>query len=163
VIATDAPSRFLITSQYRRFAEICRKSQTSKFISLFYGKTGLGKTESAYYYTNWRAVEPLIDRPAAARVLPASIVQCSAAVYTPDVGATAKMVQSSIATLRNRFDELVDQAASWHRFDTGPFYPHKHLKLLIIDEADRLKLDALEAVTTCHQRSPKEPRVSQRN
>jgi DNA transposition AAA+ family ATPase len=64
------------------------------------------------------------------------------------------MVQSSIATLRNRFDELVDQAASWHRFDTGPFYPHKYLKLLIIDEADRLKLDALEAVRQLYERTP---------
>src|ERR1700733_4553982 len=133
-----------MTSQYRRFAEIYNKSESAKFISLLFGKTGLGKTESALHYTNWRAVSALLEQPAAARRFNTSIVQSTAAVYTPDVGVTLRMVQSDIALLRNRFDELVDQAASWHRFDTGSFYPHKYLKLLIIDEADRLKLGALE-------------------
>ena len=59
--------RFIITSQHRRFAEICNKSLNSKFISLFYGKTGLGKTECALQYANWRIVEPLLDRPAMTR------------------------------------------------------------------------------------------------
>jgi DNA transposition AAA+ family ATPase len=150
----EAPTRFLITSQYRRFAEICNKSQTSKFISLFFGKTGLGKTECALYYAHWRFVEPLLDMPSGARKLPSSIIHCSAAVYTPEVGATPKMVQSGIAGLRNKFDELVDQAACWHGFDAGPYHPHKYLKLLIIDEADRLKHGALELVRDLYDRTP---------
>lgn len=152
--ATEAPSFFQMTSQYRRFAEICNKSQTSKFISLIYGRTGLGKTESAYYYSNWRNIEPLLNRPAGARQLPVSVVHGSTIVYTPDVGATPKRVSSEIAAVRNSFDDLVDQAASWHRFDTGPFRPHKYLKLLIIDEADRLKLGALEVIRDLYDRTP---------
>jgi len=142
-----------MTSQYRRFAEICNKSESGKFISLFYGKTGLGKTECAVHYANWRTVEPLLDMSRAARQIPTSIVQCGAAVYTPDVGATQKMVQTGISVLRNRFDDMVDQAACWHRFDTGPFYPHKYLKLLIIDEADRLKAGPLEFIRDLYDRS----------
>jgi DNA transposition AAA+ family ATPase len=153
VIWTESPSPFLMTSQYRRFAEICNKSESSKFISLFYGKTGLGKTECALHYANWRTVEPLLEKSAGARKVPLSIVQCGSAVYTPDVGATQKMVQSGIALLRNRFDDLVDQSAAWHRFDTGDFYPHKYLKLLIIDEADRLKLGALETIRDIYDRT----------
>lgn len=139
-------TRFLLTSQYRIFAEMCNKSQTSKFISLFYGKTGLGKTESAMHYSNWRIVEPLIDKSAASRHIPSSIIHCSAALYTPDVNVSPTKLKTSIRILRNRFDELVDQATCWHGLDTGPFYPHKFLKLLIIDEADRLKPQALEIV-----------------
>ena len=75
--------RFLITSQYRRFAEMCNKSQTSKFIGLFYGKTGLGKTESALHYSNWRVVEPLLEKPSAARSVPSSVIHASAVVFTP--------------------------------------------------------------------------------
>ncbi len=154
MITTEAPSFFQMTAQYRRFAEICNKSQNEKFIALFYGRTGLGKTESAYHYAAWRVVEPLLDRSAAARRLPPSIVHSSAAIFTPDVGATPTRVQSNIATLRNRFDELVDQSANWYSLDTGPFRPHKYLKLLIVDEADRLKLGALEVIRDLYDRTP---------
>lgn len=142
-----------MTGEYRRFAEICNKSQSNKFIGLFYGRTGLGKTESVYHYANWRIVEPLLDKSAAARQLAPSIVHCSTAVYTPDVGVTPKRVQTGIATLRNRFDELVDQASNWYSVDTGPFLPHKYLKLLIVDEADRLKLGALEVIRDLYDRT----------
>jgi len=154
VITTDAPSFFQMTCQYRRFAEICNKSQNSKFIALFYGRTGLGKTECAYHYSNWRVVEPLLEKSAAARRLSPSIIHSSTVVYTPDVGVTPKRVQSNVATLRNRFDELIDQASNWHNLDTGPFRPHKYLKLLIIDEADRLKLGALEVIRDLYDRTP---------
>lgn len=153
MIKTEPPSHFLVSNQYRRFAEICNRSHSNKFITLFFGKTGLGKTESAFYYSNWREVEPLLKQPLATRRIPRSIVHSSAAIYTPDVGATSKMVQSGIALLRNRFDQLIDQATCWHNFDAGPFYPHKYLKLLIIDEADRLKANSLEVIRDIYERT----------
>jgi DNA transposition AAA+ family ATPase len=144
--------RFLITSQYRRFAEMCNKSQTSKFIGLFYGKTGLGKTESALHYSNWRVVEPLLEKPSAARSVPSSVIHSSAVVFTPDVNLSTSKLESGIRILRNRFDELVDQATNWHTDGNEQFYPHRFLKLLIIDEADRLKLGALEVVRDMYDR-----------
>lgn len=153
MIWTESPSPFLITSQYKRFAEICNKSESGKFISLFYGRTGLGKSECALHYANWRLVEPMLDKSATTLLIPKSVVQCGAAIYTPDVGATQKMVQSSIALLRNRFDEIVDRASCWHRFESGEFTPHKYLKLLIIDEADRLKPASLEYIRDLYDRT----------
>jgi DNA transposition AAA+ family ATPase len=146
-------TRFLLTSQYRIFAEMCNKSQKDKFISLFYGKTGLGKTESALHYSNWRVVEPLLERPAAVRRIPTPIIHCSAAVLTPDVNVSPTKLKTSIRALRNRFDELVEQATCWHQLDTGAFYPHKFLKLLIIDEADRLRPQALEIVRELYEKT----------
>lgn len=153
MIWTESPKPFLMTSQYKRFAEICNKSESGKFISLVYGRTGLGKSECALRYANWRMVEPMLDKLAPTQKIPKSVVQCGAAIYTPDVGATHRMVQSGIALLRNRFDEIVDRASCWHRFETGPFSPHKYLKLLIIDEADRLKPDSLEYIRDLYDRT----------
>lgn len=153
MIWTESPRPFLMTRQYKRFAEICNKSESGKLLSLFYGRTGLGKSECAMHYANWRMIEPILDKSAATLALPRSVIQCGAAIYTPDVGATHKMVQSSIALLRNRFDELVDRASCWHRFETGPFSPHKYLKLLIIDEADRLKPASLEYIRDLYDRT----------
>ncbi len=154
MITTEAPGFFQMTGQYRRFAEICNKSQSAKFIALFYGRTGLGKTECAYHYANWRVVEPLLEKSALTRRLPPSIIHCSAAIYTPDVGATPKRVQLNLATLRNRFEDLVDHGTVWYNSDSEPFRPHKYLKLVIIDEADRLKLGSLEVIRDLYDRTP---------
>lgn len=153
MIWTESPRPFLMTSQYKRFAEICNMSESQKFIALFYGRTGLGKSECALHYANWRTVEPLLDISAPTQAIPKSVVQCGAAIYTPDVGATQKMVQSAIALLRNRFDDTVDRASTWHSFESGPFAPHKYLKLLIIDESDRLKPSSLEYIRDLYDRT----------
>ncbi len=95
----------------------------------------------------------MLNKAVATREMPKSIIQCGAAVYTPDVAATPRMVQSGITILRNKFDELVDQASCWHRFDTGEFSPHKYMKLLIVDECDRLKPASLEYIRDLYDRS----------
>jgi len=137
-------TRFMITSQYRRFAEICNKSQTSQRISLFFGKTGLGKTRSAIHYAQWHIVEPLLGRPTATRPIPASLLGSTTAIYTPDISVTPKKLQSGIALLRNQFDALIEQVTYCYARETAGPFPHKHLKLLIVDEADRLKFGSLE-------------------
>jgi DNA transposition AAA+ family ATPase len=149
----DCTTRFLITKQYRRFAEICNKSQKGQIMSLVFGKTGLGKTRSAMHYSQWHLIEPLLQKPVAARQVPASLVGCTTAVYTPDIRVTPKKLHSGIATLRNRFDELMDQATLWYPSeDVNPF-PQRHLKLLIIDEADRLKFASLEYLRDLYDRT----------
>jgi len=150
---TDSPTRFLITRPYRRFAEICRHSHNGKIIGLFYGKTGLGKTESAKHYASWHTIEPLLDKPTRTREIPASIVGCTTAFYTPDVTVTPKKLQSGLALLRNRFEDLVAQATYWHAPQSLEPHQHKHLKLLIIDEADRLKFASLELLRDLYDRS----------
>lgn len=149
----EGPHPFLMTGQYKRFAEICTRGMQAKSIALFYGRTGLGKTESALHYTNWREVAPLLVQSSATRTVPRAVLHCGAAIYTPDVAATPKMVQSGISLLRNKFDDLVDQATCWHRFDAGEFAPHKHLKLLIVDESDRLKPASLEYIRELYDRT----------
>jgi DNA transposition AAA+ family ATPase len=149
----DCTTRFLITGQYRRFAEICNKSQKGQTLSLVFGKTGLGKTRSAMHYSQWHVIQEPLNTPPAIRRIPASILGCTTAVFTPDVRVTPKRLQSGIAALRNRFDELIEQANLWYPPETIVPFPQKHLKLLIIDEADRLKFASLEYLRDLYDRT----------
>ncbi|HEY9783801.1 MAG TPA: AAA family ATPase [Candidatus Obscuribacterales bacterium] len=149
----DCSTRFLITKQYRRFAEICNRSQREQVLSLVFGKTGLGKTRSAMHYSQWNVIEPLLGKPLAARNVPRSLVGCTTAVFTPDVRITPKKLQSGIGLLRNRFDELMDQANLWYSTEIGIPYPQQHLRLLIIDEADRLSFSSFEWLRDLHDRT----------
>jgi len=149
----DSTTRFLITGQYRRFAEICNKSQKEQVLSLVFGKTGLGKTRSAMHYSQWHVIQPLLGRPAAIRRIPASILGCTTALYTPNIRVTPKQLHSEIAILRNRFDELIEQASNWYPSETVVPFPQRYLRLLIIDEADRLKFASLEYLRDLYDRT----------
>jgi hypothetical protein len=105
------------------------------------------------HYSQWHVIEPLLEQSPAARGVPASIIGCTTALYTPDVRVTPKKLQSGIAALRNRFDELIEQANLWYPAETIAPFSHKYLKLLIIDEADRLTFASLEFLRDLYDRT----------
>lgn len=106
------------------------------------------------HYANWHTLEPLLGKPLRTRPVPVSIVGCTTAFYTPDVTVTPKKLQSGLALLRNRFNELVEQGTLWHAPETTANSPgQKHLKLLIVDEADRLKFSSLELLRDLYDRT----------
>lgn len=148
---TDLPSTFIQTTHYRRFRELCDNSTSAKLFNLCHGKPGTGKTAAAVHYSKWHLIEPLLEKPPAMRRVTPELLGCHTALYTPDVRVTPTRLQSGMALLRNQFEDVIDQATCWYSAKKDA-QPQKRLKLLIIDEADRLTIPCLELLRDIYDR-----------
>lgn len=150
---SDTPSHFLSTQHYRRFVEFGEYCRDKKHIGLCYGRPGVGKTESARQFASWNLIEPLLQQPSRTRRLPEHIASCDVLFLTPEVTVTPKKLETSISLTRNKFDGLVEQARVWHHPESVfEMRQSKNVKLLIVDEADRLKFQSLELLRDLHDR-----------
>jgi DNA transposition AAA+ family ATPase len=166
-------SGFIVTKEYRRFAEFCDACRRDRYIGLCYGSPGVGKTFSAWHYAQWNLVEAyfperfydtyrlsairqVIAGMVAANVVPWSpaLEQCRSILYTPSVTTTPKQVAQEVQALRLVLSYLVDVTKSelWRE----PV-PHRGVadptELILVDEADRLKPAALEQLRDIYDQS----------
>ena len=141
-------SKFIYTKQYRKFEEFCKACQRDNYIGLCYGETGVGKTESARRYTKWHQIESCRD---ASGKLDTSIKpkiqmrQLNTILYTPSVLSPPRDIIKDIQRAQREFSLLKE------RYIYGSEIPAKareenenFAKLVIIDEAERLKPQGLE-------------------
>jgi DNA transposition AAA+ family ATPase len=150
-----APSStaFLVTKEYRRFAEFCDAVRRYRYIGLCYGPPGVGKTLSARRYADWDHLEQAFahelddDQPRFPRV-----ADCRSIVYTPTVAVTPGALDRTIHGLRCHLTWAVEDARSPAGADIVTRMKPELTELILVDEADRLKTTALEQLRDLYDR-----------
>lgn len=147
---------FITTKGYRRFADFCDACRKYRYIGLCHGSPGVGKTLSAKQYSRWDLFQPFLghyetrDQQESLSEIPENY----AVVYTPAVVTTPRQLSDQILNLCGRLDSMVrhgsrarsDGQWSLYKFDS-------RVDLIIVDEADRLQLPALEQLRDISDRS----------
>jgi DNA transposition AAA+ family ATPase len=152
----DASSpAFLVTKQHRRFVEFCEACRRYRYIGLCYGPPGVGKTLSARVYAHWDRIEALYDLrldtlPSAPEVMP-----CRTVFYTPTVANSPGQIKQEVAATRTKLAYLLHDMAHVLQGRPGPLITSgapDRTELLIVDEADRLKMNSLEQLRDIYDR-----------
>ncbi len=134
MINIEDPS-FIATKQYRKFAEFCDACKKSAYIGLCYGPPGVGKTYAATHYTHWDFVERWrqhFDEYFA----PPEVRAYDAILITPGVAETPKEVAAQARTAQFWLEHSISY--SFEEEEINEFCKSKHVKVIIVDEADRL-------------------------
>src|SRR3954466_8649944 len=101
---------FLITSEYRRFAEFCDACRRYRYIGLCYGPPGVGKTLSARHYADWDRVASADPYTGRAAFRSDEVPGHGCVLYTAPVVNSPRQIEDDIARLRRKIRELVLQA-----------------------------------------------------
>jgi DNA transposition AAA+ family ATPase len=183
---------FIVTREYRRFAEFCDACQQYRYIGLCYGPPGVGKTLSARHYADWNEIESMTALRQASIEDIQVLQEKSTLFYTPTVVNAPRQIDQEIQSLRGLLYGLHteplrrEEEAAWeqvrcyeeerkremheslfqHDWLDGPLqqpprtrptyeeiaheYEQKRriildpTHLILVDEADRLKVAGLE-------------------
>jgi DNA transposition AAA+ family ATPase len=135
---------FLITKEYRRFVEFCDAVRRDRYIGLCYGPPGVGKTLSARHYAHWDDLEPALARLEVSYAAGRHAWESRTVVYTPTVTATPRQVAKDVDLASTWLSRAIDQADDDHDTLDEALPRRNNTELLIVDEADRLKMLALE-------------------
>lgn len=150
---TETRKVLISTKQYRRFAEFADTCREERYIGLCYGSPGVGKSFSARHYSKWDYIDEY-HTSIFEKMPPKGLLKDARTVYyIAPVGGTARIVERQLVkasrelyytvqeTLPKKFrNDLVDRS-------------QQITELLIVDEADRLKFEALEQVRDFHDRT----------
>jgi DNA transposition AAA+ family ATPase len=153
-----AEAPFVVTTkEYRRFAEFADAVRRERYIGLCYGPPGVGKTLSARRYARWNLIEHAVRtfRFFQADRIPREILDTRSAVYTtPKVHNSPGRLDKELAFIQDRVSWMIQTLE--HPEHDPPMLSHQQgrfAKLLLVDEADRLKTATLEQLCDRHDRT----------
>jgi len=150
-LVAPAPT-FVVTKEYRRFAEFCDACLRYRYIGLCYGAPGVGKTLSARHYAQWDALEILLTSYLPPSSVAVDVTTCRTMLYTPAVAVTPRQIEREVHNLRYRVTDVVSRAARAYPSDPQKSAQKHAPDLLMVDEADRLKMAALEQMRDLYDR-----------
>jgi DNA transposition AAA+ family ATPase len=151
---TLGPPSFLITKEYRRFVEFCEACRRYRYIGLCYGPPGVGKTLSARHYARWELVEAVdAHRYDDGFSIPPEVEACRTVVYAPSVTVIPKQLGIEVEALSRQLNWLIDDLRHPNESNVRLDGQTPWIELLIVDEADRLKMASLEVLRDRYDRS----------
>ena len=166
---------FAPTKEYLRFGEFCDACRKYRYIGICHGVPGAGKTRSAREYASWDMLSPLFPeelftlvgrrylddqfphKPFATPGSPAftEVLSCRTVYYTAPVGATPARIEREVMALSATLSYLVEAAEQASRGKDDFLLAYrlpKRTELVIVDEAQRLKMAALEQLRDLYDR-----------
>jgi len=149
-VPRPAAPQFLLTNEYWRFVEFCNACRHHRYIGLCYGLPGVGKTLSARYYARADLLQPWIPHYVTAESPHATSSACRTVVYTPPVANSPRQILQEVSRLRTMMRcHLHEPPCVPGPTPSGaPTLPD----LIIVDEADRLKMAGLEQLRDLYDR-----------
>lgn len=149
-----APAEFIVTREYRLFAEFCDACRQARYIGLCYGVPGVGKTASARQYSHWDELELLVGPPPyrSGGTPGRDAGPWQTVLYTPGVTNTPRTVERELDQLWAAVVGVGVRTAWQAKLNpVAPSRPEPP-SLVIVDEADRLKTASLEQLRDFYDR-----------
>jgi DNA transposition AAA+ family ATPase len=108
--SASVPDDFILTQEYRRFAEFCDACRRDRYIGLCYGPPGVGKTLSARYYANWFQIVAYPPYAFGADTEFAAVAGTTTVFYTPAVVNSPGRIAQDIQLSRHHLRTLALEA-----------------------------------------------------
>lgn len=144
---------FIESVSYFDLVEVATVCREEAKIGLCFGKPGVGKTSSAKRFCNWPLVEANLTAKNGIPVEPEAMMACDSSYYLPSVTVSAPRLRADLTLMRNKFEDAISRAITWQRPDDWAEEIQKsHVKMIIVDEAFRLKYQALEELRDLQER-----------
>ena len=122
--------------------ELCEACKEDRYPGLCLGSSGVGKTIAAHNYAKWRYFSHLTN-PHFERI-PVNdaevLLSFDTVIYTPLISMSANAVLVQLLSLMGTFESIIEKEAGLGSPSDG------QVKLIIIDEANRLKYQSLEHI-----------------
>ena len=143
----ERSAEFLITSEYLKFKEFCHACSRDRYIGICYGIPGVGKTLSARRFAKQDLIDDLLwsNLTNKERVkIGEEVSSCRTLFYTAQVSNTPKRIEEDLnRELREHGSLIVRLNQEILNKDLAVSDRHE---LIVIDEADRLKVNSLEQI-----------------
>lgn len=147
------PTPFLVTKEHRRFTEFADACRRNSYIGLCYGPPGVGKTLSARHYAHWGELEPHLLRWRRNLSMGRDRPEWNTLLYTPTVQASPRSIDKELKELSTHLSIVRAEDPYDRRTFARPHGSVPYVELLIVDEADRLRMAALEQLRDHYDRS----------